>query len=154
MSAEQRLQDLGIALPPASAAAGNYATAARTGALLFLSGKAPLPGPDGNRARGRLGAEFSADQGYELARSATLDLLAVVRSELGSLDRVARIVEVQGALNTVPEFEDHARVLDGCSDLLAAVFGPRGLHARSVLGVSSLRAGVPLVIRAVVEVAD
>lgn len=154
MSIEQRLRELGITLAPASAPAGNYAAAARTGNLLFLSGKAPLPGADGTRPRGRLGAEYDAEDGYRFARSAGLDLLAVLQTELGSLDRVARIVEVQGFLNATTGFTAHARVLDGCSDLLAEVFGERGLHARSVVGVSSLREGVPVVVRGVVEVAD
>jgi enamine deaminase RidA (YjgF/YER057c/UK114 family) len=99
-----------------------------------------------------LGREFTAEDGYRFARSAALDLIAVMRAELGSLDRVARVVEIQGFLNAVPEFEDHARVLNGCSDLLVEVFGPRGVHARSVLGASSLRGGLPVILKGVVEV--
>lgn len=151
MTAEQRLKDLGLELPAGSAPAGNYATAVRSGNLLFLSGKAPLP-VDGVMPKGRLGREYTADEGYALARSACTDLIAAMRKALGSLDRVAQVVELQGSLNTTPEFEDHARVLDGASDLLAAVFGPAGVHARSVIGVASLRKGVPLTIKAVVEV--
>lgn len=151
MRAEQRILELGLSLPAGSAPAANYANAVRTGNLLFLSGKAPLP-EDGKLPKGRLGREFTADDGYQFARSAALDLIAVVRNALGSLDRVARVVEVQGFLNAVPEFEDHATVLNGCSDLLVEVFGERGVHARSVLGASSLRAGLPVVLRAIVEV--
>nr|WP_316639120.1 RidA family protein [uncultured Roseateles sp.] len=151
MTAEQRLKDLGLELPAGSAPAGNYATAVRSGNLLFLSGKAPLP-VNGQLPRGRLGREYTAEEGYAMARSACLDLIAAVRKSLGSLDRVAQFVDLQGSLNTTPEFEDHARVLDGASDLLAAVFGPAGMHARSVIGVASLRKGVPLAIKAVVEV--
>jgi len=151
MTAEQRLQALSITLAPATAPAGSYAPAVRTGDLLFLSAKGPLP-VDGQLPKGRIGREFSADQGYAFARSACLDLLGVVRSQLGSLDRVARIVDLQGALNTTPEFEDHARVLDGASDLLVAVFGDAGLHARAVAGVSSLRKGLPLTVKLVLEV--
>ena len=99
-----------------------------------------------------MGREFSTEEGYRFARSAALDLIAVMRAELGSLDRVARIVEVQGFVNAVPEFEDHAKVLNGCSDLLVEVFGEQGVHARSVLGASSLRGGLPLVLKAVIEV--
>jgi enamine deaminase RidA (YjgF/YER057c/UK114 family) len=77
--------------------------------------------------------------------------LAAVRAALGSLDKVVRIVELHGALNTTPEFEDHARVLDGASDLLFEIFGPAGLHARSVIGVASLRSGVPLTVKATIE---
>jgi enamine deaminase RidA (YjgF/YER057c/UK114 family) len=151
MTAEQRIKDLRLDLLAVTAPAGNYAAAVQSGALLFLSGKAPLP-IAGTLPKGRIGREYSAEEGYALARSACIDLLAVMRQQLGSLDRVARIVELHGSLNAVPEFEEHAKVLDGASDLLVEVFGPAGVHARSVVGVSSLRKGVPLTIRAVVEV--
>jgi enamine deaminase RidA (YjgF/YER057c/UK114 family) len=151
MSAERRIGELGLALPSGSSPAANYVNAVRTGNLLFIAGKAPLP-ENGKLPRGRLGREFTAEDGYRLARSAAPDLIAVMRAELGSLDQVARIVEVQGFLNAVPEFEDHPKVLNGCSDLLVDVFGERGRHARSVLGASSLRSGLPLVLKAVVEI--
>ena len=151
MSIEQRIQDLGISLTEGTAPAANYANAVRTGNLLFISGKAPLP-INGKQLKGKLGREFSVQDGYSFARSAAIDLIAVMKAELGSLERVARIVEVQGFLNTVEDFEDHAQVLNGCSDLLVDIFGSRGLHARSVVGVNSLRGGLPLVLRAVVEV--
>lgn len=152
MSAERRIEELGLSLPSGSAPAANYVNGVRTGNLLFIAGKAPLP-EDGKLPKGRLGAEFSVEDGYRFARSAAMDLMAVMRAELGSLDRVARIVEIQGFLNAVPEFEDHPKVMNGCSDLLVEVFGERGVHARSVLGASSLRSGVPVVLKAVVEVA-
>jgi enamine deaminase RidA (YjgF/YER057c/UK114 family) len=151
VSAEQRLRDLGIALPAGSAPAANYANAVRTGNLLFIAGKAPLP-ENGKLPKGRLGREFSVEDGYRFARSAAIDLIAVMRAELGSLDKVARVVEVQGFLNATPEFEDHAKVLNGCSDLLVEVFQAKGVHARSVLGASSLRGGLPVILKAVVEV--
>jgi len=151
MSAEQRIKDLGLELLVGSAPAGNYAPAAQSGDLLFLSGKAPLP-IAGKLPKGRIGAEYSAEDGYALARSACIDLIAVMRNHLGSLDRVARIVELHGSLNATPEFEDHARVLDGASDLLVEVFGAAGVHARSVVGVGSLRKGLPLTLKATVEV--
>jgi enamine deaminase RidA (YjgF/YER057c/UK114 family) len=147
MTHEQRLQSLGIILPPTTAPAGNYAAAVRSENLLYLSGKAPLA-VNGVKPRGRLGREFSAEEGYALARSACLDLISTVRTALGSLDAVAQVVELQGSLNTTAEFEDHARVLDGASDLLVEVFGEAGIHARSVIGVNSLRSGVPLTIKA------
>ena len=152
VSAEQRIKDLGITLPSGSAPAANYANAVRTGNLLFIAGKAPLP-ENGKLPKGRLGREYTAEEGYRFAHSAALDLIAVMRAELGSLDRVARVVEVQGFLNAVPEFEDHAKVLNGCSDLLVEVFGEKGVHARSVLGASSLRGGLPVILKALVEIA-
>jgi len=151
MNAEERIQELGITLPSGSAPAANYANAVRTGNLLFIAGKAPLP-ENGKLPKGRLGREFTAEDGYRFARSAALDLIAVMRSELGSLDHVTRVVEVQGFINATPEFEDHAKVLNGCSDLLVEVFQERGVHARSVLGASSLRSGLPLILKAIVEV--
>lgn len=151
LNPEQRIRELGLVLPSGSAPAANYVNAVRTGNLLFIAGKAPLP-ENGKLPKGRLGQEYTAEEGYRFARSAALDLIAVMRTELGSLERVARVVEVQGFLNAVTEFEDHAKVLNGCSDLLVAVFGERGIHARSVLGASSLRGGLPVILKAVVEV--
>lgn len=151
MSAEQRLQELQLILPAGTPPAGNYATAVQTGNLLFLSGKAPLA-VDGIKPKGKLGREYNAEDGYAFARSACLDLLSAIRKELGSLDQVAHFVELQGSLNTTEDFEDHARVLDGASDLLAEIFGAAGLHARAVIGVASLRNGVPLTIKAVVAI--
>ena len=150
MSPEQRLLELGIELPTSSDPAGNYAAVVRSDNLLFLSGKAPLP-INGFKPRGRLGKEYSAEDGYKLARSACMDLLATVRNALGTLDKVAQVLEVHGSLNTTPEFEDHARVLDGASDLLVEVFGSAGIHVRSVIGVASMRNGVPLTVRATIR---
>jgi enamine deaminase RidA (YjgF/YER057c/UK114 family) len=151
MTIEQRLNELGISLPASTAPAGNYANAVQTGNLLFIAGKAPLP-EHGRLPKGKLGREFSAEDGYRFARSAALDLIAVMKTELGSLDRVARIVEVQGVLNATEDFEDHAQVLNGCSDLLVEVFASKGLHARSVVGANSLRGGVSLVLKVIVEI--
>ena len=151
MSPEQILKQSGVQLPSGSAPAANYANAVRSGNLLFIAGKAPLP-VDGKLPKGRLGREFTTEQGYAFARSACIDLIAVMQSELGSLERVARIVELQGFINADPDFEDHAKVMNGASDLLVQVFGANGIHARSVLGASSLRGGLPLVIKAIVEI--
>jgi enamine deaminase RidA (YjgF/YER057c/UK114 family) len=150
MHPDDKLRALGLELPPAGAPAGNYATAVRANDLLFVSARAPAP-INGALPKGRLGREFSAAEGYALAQSACLDLLAIVKQHAGSLEAVARFVELQGFLNTDPSFEEHAQVLDGASDLLAKVFGAAGVHARSVVGVSSLRKGVPLTLRAVVQ---
>ncbi len=150
MTPDQELRRLGLQLPEAGPPAGNYATAVRANDLLFISARSPAA-HDGQGPKGRIGCEYSADRGYELARSACVELLAVIRAHAGSLDAVAQFVELQGFLNADPAFEDHARVLDGASDLLAEVFGPAGRHARSVVGVSSLRKGLPLTLRAVVQ---
>ena len=152
MTVDERLSELGITLPVASNPAANYANCARAGGLLFVSGKGPLPA-EGPAPRGRLGAEFTTEEGYAFARLTGLDILAAVRLELGTLDRVERVVKLQGFVNAASSFEEHPQVLNGCSDLMVEVFGDRGVHARSVLGASSLRAGLPIVIDSIFEVA-
>ena len=152
MSAEARLKELRIDLRPVSAPVANYVNAVRTGNLLFLSGKGPWSDKPGERPKGKLGREYTVEQGYQHARSVALDILAVLRSELGSLDRVKRVVKVLGMVNAVPDFEDHPKVINGCSDLLVQVFGERGKHARSAVGMGSLPMGIPVEIECIVEV--
>ena len=152
MSAEKRLRELGIDLGSVSAPVANYVNAVRTGNLLYLSGKGPRPGQDGKRPRGKVGREYTVEQAYEHARGVGLDLIAVMRTELGSLDRVKRIVKVLGMVNAVPEFEDQPKVINGCSDLFVQVFGERGRHARSAVGMGSLPMGIPVEIECIVEV--
>jgi enamine deaminase RidA (YjgF/YER057c/UK114 family) len=151
---EKRLKELGIELRPVSAPVANYVNAVRTGNLLFLAGKGGPPGAGGKRPKGKLGREFTVEQGYQHARDTGLEILAVIRSELGSLDRVKRVVKVLGMVNAVPEFEDHPKVINGCSDLLVEVFGERGRHARSAVGMGSLPMQIPVEIEVIVEVGD
>ncbi|OYV00777.1 MAG: hypothetical protein CFE45_07680 [Burkholderiales bacterium PBB5] len=129
-AAEQRLLELNLVLPLASGPAGNYAPAVRSGNLLFLSGKAPVA-EGAEKPKGQLGRDYTAEDGYRLARAACLDLLSALQAALGSLDKVSRIIELHGALNATVDFEDHARVLDGASDLLVEVFGPAGVPPSS-----------------------
>ena len=152
MSAEKRLTNLGIELPQLSAPVANYVNAVRAGKLLFLAGKGPSA-VDGLRPQGRVGREFSVEQGYRFARSTGLALLAVMKSELGSLDRVKRVVKVLGMVNAEPDFHDQPKVINGCSDLFVEVFGEAGRHARSAVGMGSLPNGIPVEIEAIVEVA-
>ena len=152
MSAEQRLRELKIDLGNVSAPVANYVNAVRTGNLLFLSGKGPRAGADGKRPRGKVGREYTIEQAYEHARTVGLDLLAVMRTELGSLDKVKRVVKVLGMVNSVPEFEDPPKVINGCSDLFVEVFGERGRHARSAVGLAALPMGIPVEIECIVEV--
>jgi len=151
MSAEKRLKQLGIELPEAPPPVANYVNAVRSGNLLFLSGKGPSA-VEGLRPAGKLGREFNLEQGYKFARSTGLALLAVMRAELGSLDRVKRVVKLLGMVNAVPEFTDQPKVINGCSDLLVEVFGERGRHARSAVGMGSLPSGIPVEIEVVIEV--
>jgi enamine deaminase RidA (YjgF/YER057c/UK114 family) len=153
VSAEKRLKELQIDLGTVSAPVANYVNAVQTGNLLFLSGKGPRPGPDGKRPKGKLGAEYTIEQGYQHARTVGLDLLAVMKSQLGSLDRVKRVVKVLGMVNSVPDFQDPPKVINGCSDLFVEVFGERGRHARSAVGMAALPGGIPVEIECIVEVA-
>ena len=154
MGAERRLKELGIELAPVSPPVANYVNAVRSGGLLFLAGKGGPPGPDGKRPQGKLGREFTVEQGYQHARNTGLEILAVLRHELGSLDRVQRVVKVLGMVNAVPEFQDHPKVINGCSDLLVEVFGARGKHARSAVGMGSLPMQIPVEIECIVEVSS
>lgn len=150
-SIDARLAELALALPEASNPAANYTNCVQTGNLLYVSGKGPPPNAVGP-IKGRLGREFSTRDGYELARLTALDILAAVKLELGSLDRVRRVVKLQGFVNATPDFEEHPQVLNGASDLMVLVFGERGVHSRSVLGATSLRAGLPIVIESIFEI--
>ena len=148
MMIEERLVDLGIELPPVPAPAGNYVHAVRTGNLLYLSGKGP-----GN-VTGKVGGGISVDDAYRHARETGLILIAVMRQELGSLDRVNRIVKVLGMVNAVPDFGQQPKVVNGCSDLFVEVFGEKGRHARSAVGMGSLPGGIPVEIEVIVEIDD
>ena len=132
-------------LPSLDGPAGNYVRAARVGNIVYLAGK----GAGG--ASGKVGRDISVEQAYAIARATGLLLLSALRAELGSLHQVVRIVKVTGFVNATPEFAEHPKVIDGCSDLLVEVFGDRGRHARSAIGVASLPDQIPVEIEAVVE---
>ena len=154
MSAEKRLKQLGIELGKVSAPVANYVNAVRTGNLLFLAGKGPRPDGSGKRPAGKVGRDYTADEAYQHARTVGIDLLAVMRSELGSLDRVKRVVKLLGMVNGTPEFTDHPRVINGCSALFVEVFGDAGRHARSAVGMGSLPMAIPVEIECIVEVSN
>ncbi|HEY0685003.1 MAG TPA: RidA family protein [Steroidobacter sp.] len=146
-SAEQRLADLGITLPPAPSPLGAYVGAVQVGQLLYLSGTLPSEGGV-PKFLGKLGGELSIEEGKSATRLAALNALALAKRQLGSLDKVTRVVRLTVSLVTTPEFRDHAKVADGASELLADVFGPEKTSTRMVSGVTSL----PLGASAVVEV--
>lgn len=150
-SAEKRLEALGIILPEASDPAARYANFVEVNGLLFVAGKGPA-GRNGVKPKGKLGKEFTTQEGYQYAREAGIEVLAVLKSALGSLDKVKRVVKIQGFVNADPSFEEHHKVLDGCSDLMFEVFGERGAHARSVMGAVSLRDNLPIVIDSIFSV--
>src|SRR5882757_2236753 len=152
MKTEQRLKELGIELTKPTAPMANYVNAVRTGNLLYLAGKGPgLPGQP--LPVGKVGRDFTREQGYEYARETGLNLIAVMKAELGDLDRVKRIVKMLGMVNAVPEFGHQPKVINGASDLFVEVFGDRGRHARSAVGMNSLPFGIPVEIEVIVEVA-
>jgi enamine deaminase RidA (YjgF/YER057c/UK114 family) len=151
LSPEENLKRLKIDLGTVSAPVANYVNAVRTGNLLFLAGKGPRADATGKRPQGKVGREYTAEQAYQHARSVGLDLLAVMRQELGSLNKVKRVVKVLGMVNAVPDFTDHPKVINGCSDLFVEVLGERGKHARSAVGMGSLPMGIPVEIECIVE---
>lgn len=152
MSAEGRLTALGIELPDPFPPAGEYINAVRTGDLLILGGHVPFNPPQ-TIVLGKLGADLDVDAGREAARFAAISALATIRSELGTLDAVKRILLVRGVVNAAPDFIGHTQVIDGASEVFVEVFGDAGRHARLAVGVSSLPANIALEIEVTVEVA-
>ncbi len=150
---EARLAELGIELPDVPAAIANYVPAVRSGSLVFLAGQIPK-GPDGKFLTGKVGADLTVEQGAEAARLCAIQLIAVLKAEIGDLSKVKRIVRVGGFVNCTDDFTAQPRVINGASDLLVAVFGDAGRHARAAVGVNALPAGVPVEIELVAEVAD
>lgn len=152
MTAAQRLAELGLVLPPVPAPVAAYVPTVRTGNLVFTSGQ--LPFVDGALAEtGLVGADVSPERAAELAGTAALNALAAVAVEAGSLDAVARVVRVVGYVASAPGFTGQPAVVNGASTLLVEVFGERGRHARSAVGVAALPLGSPVEIELVVELA-
>jgi enamine deaminase RidA (YjgF/YER057c/UK114 family) len=133
VSAEARLKELGLVLPPVPKPVANFLPYRRAGSLLFLSGQGPRD-ENGASLAGKLGADISLEEGYRRARLVGLGLLAAMRDALGSLDRVDYVVKLLGMVNATPDFNDSPKVINGCSDLFVDVFGEAGRHARSAVG--------------------
>lgn len=150
-TAEEKLAALGLALPPTSTAVANYVPAVRSGSLIFLAGHLPR-GTDGKVITGKVGRGATDKDANAAARQAALALLATLKQEIGSLAKVKRIVRVSGFVNAVDDFTGQSQVINGCSDLLVALFGDKGRHARSALGVASLPLGAIVEIEMIVEV--
>ena len=150
---ESKLKDLGVEIPKAGAPVANYVNCVRTGHLLYTAGKGPNK-PDGSLMTGKVGKDLSIEQGYEAARLCAIQLLAVLKDELGDLSKVKRIVKVLGMVNCEPDFTSQPEVINGCSDFLVKVFGDRGKHARSAVGMGSLPRNIAVEIELVVEVED
>ena len=152
MSIENRLAELGLALPEPAAPVAAYVPAVEAGGLLYISGQ--VSQRDGQRIIGRLGEDMDLEAGRDAAQSCGVMLLAQMKAALGSLDRVARIVKLGVFVNSTGDFTDQPKGADGCSLLMAEVFGDIGRHARSAVGVPSLPLGVAVEVDAVVAVRD
>jgi enamine deaminase RidA (YjgF/YER057c/UK114 family) len=148
---EDRLAELGLGLPPVAVPVAAYVPAVRTGSYVFTSGQLPLR--DGTLMRtGKVGAEVDPDEAYECARQCALNALAAVRSQVGDLSAITRVVKVVGFVSSVPEFTGQPQVVNGASELLGQIFGDAGQHARSAVGVPVLPMDAPVEVELVVEV--
>jgi enamine deaminase RidA (YjgF/YER057c/UK114 family) len=148
---DKKLKDLGITLSEPSKPVANYVKAVRTGNLIYLAGHAPVKS-DGTYVMGKVGRDLTVEEGYEAAKLTAISLLSTLKAELGDLNKVKRIVKVLGMVNCHADFTDHPKVINGCSDLLVAVFGDKGKHARSSVGMNSLPLNTSVEIEMVVEV--
>jgi enamine deaminase RidA (YjgF/YER057c/UK114 family) len=148
---EAKLKELGIELTETPPPMANYVNAVRTGNLIFLAGKGPRKA-DGTYITGKLGSDLTVEEGYEAARLVAIAQLSVLKTELGDLNKVKRIVKVLGMVNSEPDFIEQPAVINGFSDLMVEVFGDKGKHARAAVGMGSLPSGIAVEIEAIVEV--
>ena len=148
MSAEARIKELGLALPPPPKPAGNYVPFRLAGNMLFLSGVGPRHA-DGTSTTGKVGSVLTQEQAYQAARQCGLNLLVNMRAAAGSLDRIEVILKVFGMVNAVPDFKAHPAVINGCTDLFTEVFGDNGRPARSAVGMGSLPGDISVEIEAI-----
>ena len=150
---DARLAELGIEVPEAAAPVANYVGYVRSGNLVFVSGQVPLAGGE-FKFQGKVGAEFSVEEGQEAARICAINIIAQLKAACGGdLDRVQRIVKLGGFVNSTPEFTDQPKVINSASDLMVAVFGDAGKHARAAVSAGALPLGVAVEIDAIAEIA-
>jgi enamine deaminase RidA (YjgF/YER057c/UK114 family) len=150
---EKKLVELGLKLPPNQKPIANYVKAVRSGNLVFLSGAGPATG-DGGFIKGKVGRDLSIEQGYDAAKLAGLSLLSSLKEEIGNLNKVKRIVKVLGMVNCTEDFVEQPKVINGFSDLMVSVFGERGKHARSAVGMYALPMNIAVEIEMIVEIED
>ncbi len=150
---EEKLVVLGVVLKEPGVPVASFVHAVRSGNLLFLAGKGPKK-DDGKNVVGKLGADLTIEEGYAAARWAAINQLAVLKAELGNLNKVKRIVKVKGMVNATPDFTAHSKVINGYSDLMVSVFGDKGKHARAAVGMGSLPGNMAVEVEMVVEVMD
>lgn len=153
MKYEEKLQELGFYVPPATIPVANYAPGVISGDTIYVSGQLPMV--DGKlKYQGKLGADYSVEEGYEAARTCALNGLGIVKALIGDLDRVERIVKITGFVNCVAEFTDQPKVVNGASDLLGQVFGDTGVHARSAVGAAALPLGACCEVELIVKIKE
>jgi enamine deaminase RidA (YjgF/YER057c/UK114 family) len=152
MSISEKIASLGLTLPAVPAPIAAYVNCVRTGNLLFLSGGLPIDGE--KKIVGKVPSSVTIEEAREGARMIVLNRLAVIQDEIGSLDKVVRIVTLNGFVNSEPDFQGHPQVINGASELLVEIFGDKGKHSRTALGVAALPLGVAVEINLIVEVAD
>ena len=153
MTIETKMTQMNLKLPAAGKPVANYVPAVRSGNLVFLSGHGPVL-DDGSLITGKVGADLTLDEGYNAARQVALILLASLKSEIGDLDKVRRVVKLLGMVNCSPEFVDQPKVINGASDLLVEIFGDKGRHARSAVGMNALPLNIAVEIEMIVEIED
>ena len=151
--AETKLKEKGIVLIPPSSPVANYVNAVRVGNLLYLAGKGPTK-PDNTNITGKVGRDLTIEQGYEAARLTAVNHLAVIKNELGSLNKVKRIVKVLGMVNCTEDFKDQPKVINGYSDLMVEIFGAKGKHARSAVGMYALPFNMAVEVEVIVEIEE
>lgn len=153
MSHEKRIEQLKLVLPPPPQPAGTYLPTVRVGSILYVAGHGPLR-PDRTLITGRVGADMDLKAGYDAARAVGLTMLATLRHDLGSLDRIKRLIKTLGMVNSTPEFHDHPKVINGFSDLMVEVFGESGRGARSAVGMAALPGNIAVEVETIFELAD
>ena len=151
MQIEKKLEEMGLELPAPGKPVANYVPAVRAGSLVFLSGHGPVL-ENGKLITGKVGADLTVDEGYDAARRVALVLLASLKSEIGDLDKVRRIVKLLGMVNCTPDFIDQPKVINGASDLLVEIFGDKGKHARSAVGMNALPLNITVEIEMIAEI--
>jgi len=150
---EKKLAELGIVLPTPATPVANYIPFVRVGALLFVSGQICLDASGKLGAKGRLGDGVSVEDGQKAARACTMNVLAQVKAALGDLDKVKQVARLGGFINSAPSFLEGPKVMNGASDLMVAVLGDKGRHARTTVGVAALPADAAVEVEGIFEVA-
>jgi enamine deaminase RidA (YjgF/YER057c/UK114 family) len=151
MKPEEKLRALGLSLPEPMEPLANYVTAVVEGQVLYTSGAGCFE-KGKPKYQGRVGAEVTLEEGYDAARITALNLLSIIKSKIGDLERVERVIKMLGFVNSAPDFKRQPEVINGASDLLVQVFGERGKHARSALGTSNLPMNIPVEIELIVKI--